>query len=300
MGKINHLIKKSVKNKTLIYDINAYLFCKLGYGDINLAGQNARYRVFTKLKKRYAKYIGKTEFKTYTGDEKPRVWICWLQGFDNAPQLVQSCVKSIRYHITDMEIVLLDQGNIKDYITLPDYIYEKWEKGIISSAQFSDIIRNQLLIEHGGLWIDSTAYLTGSIPSYITDGDFFVYHDGFFNCEVINMGSWIIWSKANNLLLNEVQNLMLKYWEENNYLIQYFLLHLFFRMVSDHYPLEWAKVPYYSQMNQHVFMMELDNTFDKKRWEQIKALTPIHKLSNKIDFTNGNKPYYSMLDELYK
>lgn len=300
MGRFDQLIKKSIKNRTLTYDIASYLFCKMGYGDINLAGQNARYRAFNNLKKRYSKYIGKTEFNTYNGDENPKVWVCWLQGFDNAPDLVKRCVESMKYHITDMEIIFLDSGNIKDYITLPDYIYDKWEKGIIPNAQFSDLVRNQLIIEHGGLWIDSTTYLTGSIPSYITDSDFFVYHDGFFNCEVINMGNWLIWGKANNLLLNEVQNLLLTYWKENNYLKQYFIMQLFFRMVSDYYPKEWAKVPYYSQMNQHTFMMELNNTFNKTRWEQLKELTPIHKLSNKIDFSNKNQPYYSMLDKLYK
>ncbi len=299
MGRFSQLIKKSIKSRTLTYDITSYLFCKMGYGDINLAGQNARYKAYNRLKRKYEKYIGTADFKKYAGDEKPRVWVCWLQGFENAPELVKNCVKSMQYHIRDMEIVFLDKDNIRQYITLPEYIYEKWESGIIPNAQFSDLVRNQLIIEHGGLWIDSTTYLTGSIPNYITDSDFFVYHDGFFDCEVINMGNWLIWGKANNLLLNEDQNLLLTYWKDNNYLKQYFIMQLFFRMVSEHYPDEWEKVPYYSQMNQHTFMMELNNTFNKNRWKQLKEITPIHKLSNKIDFSNNNRPYCSMLDKLY-
>lgn len=300
MGRLDQLIKKSVKSKTLTYDITSYLFSKMGYGDINLAGQNARYKAFNSLKKKYSKYIGKTEFKHYEGDENPKVWVCWLQGFDNAPDLVKSCVKSMEYHITDMEIVYLDKENIKDYITLPNYIYEKWGKGIIPNAQFSDLVRNQLIIEHGGLWIDATTYLTGSIPDYITGSDFFVYHDGFFECEVINMGNWLIWGHANNILLNETQNLLLSYWKKSNYLKQYFIMQLFFRMVSEHYQEEWSKVPYYSQMNQHTFMMELNNSFDERRWNQLKAITPIHKLSNKLTLDNQNNPYYTLLDKLYK
>lgn len=300
MGRFSELIKKSIKSKTLTYDITSYMFCKMGYGDINLAGQNARYKAYNSLKKKYEKYIGKTEFPKYHGDKNPRVWICWLQGIENAPELVKSCADSVKYHIRDMEIVFLDKSNIRQYITLPDYIYEKWEKGIIPNAQFSDIVRNQLIIEHGGLWLDSTTYLTDKLPDYITDSDFFVYRDGFFECEVINMGNWLIRGKANNILLNEVQNLLLIYWKNNNYLKQYFILHLFFRMVSEHYPDEWKKVPYFSQMDQHTFMMELNNSYSEKRWKQLKNLTSVHKLSNKIDCSNTDKPFYSMLNELYK
>jgi hypothetical protein len=274
----------------------------MGYGDINLAGQNARYRAFNSLKKEFGKHIGKTEFKQHQGDEKPRVWICWLQGIETAPQLVQNCYKSIKHHITDMEIVTLDKNNIKQYVTLPQFVYDKWEKGIIPNAHFSDIVRLQLLIEHGGLWIDATTYLTNKLPNYITDGDFFVYHDGFFDCNVINMGNWLIYSKANNKLLCETQNLLLKYWQSHDYLKNYFIMHLFFRMVSDYYPDEWKKVPYYSQMDEHTFMMELGNKYDEKRWAQLKALTPIHKLTNKLDLTkiNDSNSFYSKLGELYK
>lgn len=299
MSKISELVKKSLKSRTLTYDITSYLFCKMGYGDINLAGQNARYRAFNSLKKEYSKYIGKTEFKEYQGDEKPRVWLCWLQGMDNAPELVKICYKSMQHYINDMEIVVLDESNLKDYITLPDYIYEKFEKGIIPFAQFTDIVRTELLIEHGGLWMDCTTYLTGPLPSYATEGDFFVFRDGFFDCEVINMENWFIFSKANNILLNETQNLLFKYWQDHDYMKNYFIMHLFFRMVSDYYADEWKKLPYFSQMNLHTFMMELNDEYSEHRFEQLKSISTVHKLSNKIDFDNDKDTFYKHLDTLY-
>lgn len=36
----------------------------------------------------------------------------------------------------------------------------------------SDIIRNDILIKNGGLWIDSTVLLTDNIPDFITELDF--------------------------------------------------------------------------------------------------------------------------------
>ena len=38
---------------------------------------------------------------------------------------------------------------------------EKWEKGRIPAAMFSDLLRVELLIKYGGTWIDSTVLCTG-------------------------------------------------------------------------------------------------------------------------------------------
>lgn len=296
MGKFGALIKKSAKSKTLVYDLTSYLFCKLGYGDVNLAGQISRYRCYTYLKRKYENQIGKTEFKVYDNEYKPRVWVCWLQGIENAPDLVKACYASMQKYITDMEIVALNKDNIKDYVELPDYIYEKWEKGIIPNALFADLVRVQILIQHGGLWIDSTTLLTDKLPSYITDYDFFVYHDGEYDSQVINMGNWLIFSKPNNHLLNETMALLLQYWKEHNYLKNYFIMHLFFRMVSDHFDDEWKALPYFNQMNQHIFSFEIGKKFDEKRFNDIKKLSSIHKLSNKINTEEFEEDsYYSRI-----
>jgi len=46
-------------------------------------------------------------------------------------------------------------------VELPGYIVEKWEKGRIPAAMFSDLLRVELLIKYGGTWIDSTVFCTG-------------------------------------------------------------------------------------------------------------------------------------------
>lgn len=46
------------------------------------------------------------------------------------------------------------------------------EKGIITNTHFSDLLRIELLINHGGLWLDATTYLTGTLPNYISENDF--------------------------------------------------------------------------------------------------------------------------------
>lgn len=301
MSNFKDLVKISIKNKTVFHSAMEYFFSKTDRTSGYLAEQSVKYDVYSKLKKKYSKYVGKTNFKQYPGDESEKVWVCWFQGIENAPEIVQNCVKSLKYHIKDREIVFLNKENIKDYVNLPDYIYEKWEKGIISYAHFSDILRIELLIEHGGIWLDATTYLTAPLPDYITDSDFFVYHDGLFDKETVNMGSWLIRSKANNILLNETQNLLLKYWKNEDYLCHYFLFHMFFRTVTDIYEHEWQKMPYYNQMDNHILAIDFCKKFDKKRFEQIKNITPVHKLTHKVDNSKvAENSYLSKLGELYK
>lgn len=301
MSDFKNLVKISIKNKTVFHSAMEYFFSKTDRTSGYLAEQSVKYDIYSKLKKKYSKYVGKTSFKQYPGDESEKVWVCWFQGIENAPEIVQNCIKSLKYHIKDREIVFLNKGNIKDYVNLPDYIYEKWEKGIIPYAQFSDILRIELLIEHGGIWLDATTYLTAPLPEYITDSDFFVYHDGLFDKETVNMGNWLIRSKANNILLNETQNLLLKYWENENYLCHYFLFHMFFRTVTDIYEDEWQKMPYYNQMDNHILAIDFCKEFDKKRFEQIKNITSVHKLTHKVDNSKAaENSYLSKLGELYK
>lgn len=302
MGTIKKLYDKSKKNHSLTADTVSYIMYKFGYGDINLAGANSRYKTFTKLEKEFKGLVGKTEFTAYDEDMSDVVWICWLQGIENAPQLVRHCVSSIEHHITDRRIIYISKDNFRDYCEIPPFIIEKWEKGIITNTHFSDILRLALLIRHGGLWLDATVYLTDALPEYITDGDFFVYRDGFFNCDVINFGSWIIYAAApNHVLLNEALALTYAYWRKYDYMKHYFLLHLLFRIVTDCYPEEWNGIPYYSQMDQHIFSFEITDDFSEKRWKQLAALTPLHKLSNKLDIGNaGADSYYAKLGELYK
>ena len=200
-----------------------------------------------------------------------------------------------------MDIVVLDEKNLFNYVSLPDYIVKKWKNKTITNTHFSDIIRLNILNLHGGLWLDATTYLTGPLRKYITENDFFVYRNGWFNEEMINMGSWLIYSKPNNILLLENEAMLFEYWKKHNYLKQYFLLHIFFRMIAEKYPNEWKKVPYYNQIDQHILAMEMNQSYCEERFNQIKEISPIHKLTNKTEnLAFEENSYYSKLNQLYK
>lgn len=299
---LKNAVKRSLKAHTLTDEIGGVIINKTGYANRYMSGINAMYKTYTKIRKKYQPVLNSSKILKY--DEKDMsntVWICWLQGIENAPELVKACYQSVKYHISDMDIILLDESNLWEYVSLPEFIVDKWKKGIITNTHFSDLIRVNILNIHGGLWLDATVYMTGALPDYITDNGLFVYNNGWFNDEMINMGSWLIYSKPNNILLLESENLLFEYWKRENYLRQYFLLHIFFRMVTEKYPDIWNNVPYYNHIDQHILAQEMGKTFNKKRFDEIKAISSVHKLTNKTEKMNfENDCYYSKLSEIYK
>ena len=92
------------------------------------------------------------------------IWICWLQGEDKAPLLVQKCLASIRSHANGHPVVLISEKNIGDYVDIPDQILAGLDYGILSRTSFSDIIRSALLASYGGMWIDATFFITRDLP----------------------------------------------------------------------------------------------------------------------------------------
>lgn len=130
--------------------------------------------------------------------------------------------------------------------------------------------------------------MTGTIPAYIDDSNFFVYRNGWMDMEMINMGSWLIFSKyTNNKILLETQSLLYAYWKKYNYIKNYFLMHIFFRMVTDANPELWEQVPAMNHIDSHLLMQELPKHYDENRCQQIMRLTPIHKLTYKVETSSG-------------
>ena len=91
------------------------------------------------------------------------------------PKLIRVCSESVKEHNKDKKITLITEQNCREYISLPDYIWDKYKRGIIPYAQFSDIIRLMLLEKYGGVWIDATILLTEKLPKEAFELDFFTY-----------------------------------------------------------------------------------------------------------------------------
>lgn len=101
------------------------------------------------------------------------IWVCWLQGEENAPLLVQRCIKSIKKNCGQHPVIIITNENFKQYVDIPDYVLEKTKSKIITYTTFSDILRMALLKKYGGMWIDATFYLSQKIPEEYFKYSFF-------------------------------------------------------------------------------------------------------------------------------
>ena len=233
----------------------------------------------------------KQNYKTFLKNYKPqavltheysnKIWWCWLQGEENAPDLCRSCLKSVREYCPEHEIIVITENNYSAYVSFPDFIIEKYQKGLISKTHFSDLLRLQLLVTHGGTWIDSTCYLTEK-PDYIFDNPLFVFQNKERGDNSIASSSWLISSEKNNSILVLTRDMIFNWWKNHNHLYHYFLVHFFFTIACEFYKDEWQKIPFFSNLPCHVMQRELFNKFDQKRFEQIKKMSAVHKLTYKF------------------
>ena len=95
--------------------------------------------------------------------QEPPIWVCWLQGEANMPEVVSICYKSLLKHSSGKTVNLITSENLSEYIKVPDFIKEYLDKGKISRTHFADYIRIMLLAKHGGLWIDASVLVTDDI-----------------------------------------------------------------------------------------------------------------------------------------
>lgn len=89
------------------------------------------------------------------------VWFSWLQGIEQAPDIVQVCLQSQMKHLPGYEFRVIDLENYQKWISLPQYVGDKFRKELIPPALFSDLLRLSLLKEYGGIWMDASVYCSG-------------------------------------------------------------------------------------------------------------------------------------------
>ena len=209
------------------------------------------------------------------------IWWCWLQWEKNAPKLNKTCLASIKKYVKGGKIIVIDNDNLNTYVEFPKYIIEKHKKGIIPHAHFSDLIRLELLIKYGWTRIDSTVLFTWYEKVFF-ESDFFVFQSSS-NDDSEVASNWFITSNQDNPILITTRNLLFKYWEDNDYLLNYFIFYMFFTMATEKYHEIWDKMPKYSNIPPRTMQFELLWEYNKKRFEELERISTIHKLNFKID-----------------
>lgn len=283
------LIKQYVKSGSLGTAIGEFILLGHSRTALEILRLSTQLKVKTKLEKKYKKKLKKFDM-TYDNQlehvSSNKVWVCWFQGIEQAPLLVRKCYESVKKNLINKDVILITAENIRKYVDFPEYILKKWENGEITHTHMTDLLRLELLIKYGGMWIDATVFCTEKeedIPKYFFDSDLFFYQslkpgrDG--HCSYIS--SWLMSAKTNNKVLMATRYLCYEYWKENNDMMDYFLLHDFMSIVLEYYPNEWNHIVPRDNATPHILLLRLFERYDSVVWDAIKKQTPFHKLSYK-------------------
>ena len=223
------------------------------------------------------------------------LWQYWESPDGSIPPLVQACLNSVDKYKGKCKRIFLTPENVKEYVDIPQIFWDLKESGKIKTAFFSDILRTCLLIQHGGIWIDSTVLLTEELPSYITDADLFVFQNDLkIDLDGLNMASYFITAKKDNKILKETLAALVQYWKENNFLVNYFTFLHTFTMVTQASKENrelFSRVPFFNFLPVQQFQGELLSQFSEERWNEIKKISGIHKLTHKQSVLTKKKDF---------
>lgn len=223
-----------------------------------------------------------------TSNSEKIIWIFWWQGEEKMPPIVKACFESVKKNKGNSKLVLITKDNIKNYATIPDFVYKKVEKGEITLTHLSDILRFNLLNNFGGLWLDATVYVT----SEITDE----YFSKLFTCSgyddkehfFVAQGRWtgfIIGGSKHNPLFQYMNSFFINYWKNHTKLIDYFLIDyaLNYAWENNIGNFRLCSESNSNKFNINLFKLEplLNHKFNSKKLKKLKVNTIMFKLNYK-------------------
>lgn len=143
------------------------------------------------------------------------VWTMWLQGFDEAPRLVKECVRSWRERNPGWEFRVLDRRSLVDFLS-PEAMAIIDQPGKPIHA-LSDIVRINLLADHGGVWADATCFCCRALDTWIHDHS----QTGFFTFlghrKDTLISNWFLAARCGDYIAAEMRRSVHRYWLENSF-----------------------------------------------------------------------------------
>lgn len=236
--------------------------------------------------------------------ENSPIWICWWQGEKQAPDLVNSCISSIKKYAGNHPVNVITLNNYKNYVDIPEILFEKAENGKISYTHLSDLLRCKLLYKYGGIWCDATLYLTDFFDSQIYLYPFYsIKHDFRYIRELEVEPSKCRWRtfflavQKENPIFKVCSEILCDWLMSDVPLVDYFTIDYIIWLLYEKN--EFIKniinnVPY-NNIGTYRLGKLLNDTYDENLWNEIKNENYIHKLSHKIKLEHGSNTFYSVI-----
>lgn len=237
------------------------------------------------------------------------VWCCWWQGEEMMPELVKLCNQQLKKMISNQNVKLniLTLDNYKEFVTISQDIIDKFEENKITMTEMSDILRVNLLYEYGGLWLDSTVFLTKPLDKHFISSIFYsqrMYDPDKWKYEACK-GRWsgfIVSGCQYNPIFKYLNDCFIEWWRMYDCVIDYVIYDYF--LLSLYKSKDSVKniIDSMENNNEDVFEMykHLNDIYSLELWDKLNKTTSMHKLTYKISLykqINGYKTLYGHLVE---
>lgn len=283
---------------------NLFLAIKIVILPKLLHNQNIKHHaILSYLEKRYSKVIDAYKNKVSTSEclkSDCPIWICWFQGEEQMPLLVKKCLKSVQKYSGKHEVHIITMDNFEDYMTVPNYILDKVKRKEITLTHFSDIVRNNLLANYGGIWLDATIYITAELKGWNLPF-FTIKQDRPADYIFVSEYKWTgfcMGGVRDNILNMFVKDMFNEYHKNECGLIDFFLIDYIIALGYHTIPSIKAlidAVPY-SNPNLYYIQNNLDKTVKIDEFKNICKDTHIFKLSYKINQPENKESLYYFLE----
>jgi len=226
------------------------------------------------------------------------IWTAWWQGEDEAPQLVKACWNSQRrYMPKGWQHVIITNENYKKYISLPPHIIKKMEQGFIPQAMLSDLVRLELLIKYGGVWMDSTVLCTEpNYPQDILTCPLFLFQYCDRQRKFAGFSNWFISAERGNTTLTIVRDLLYQYWHDYDCVVEYYIFHLFINTLASKQPDILKQMPHGNAWPSLMLGEKLAQEYDGQWWNAHTSRCCFHKLN----YRKENNITHSYCDRIIK
>lgn len=236
------------------------------------------------------------------------IYVMWWQGIDHAPRLVQNNIKRMQQIFGQENVHVITQENWKEYCSISDTIISKFNDNRISITAFSDIIRFNLLKNHGGLWIDSTVILSNKskdILSKYSNKEFFSISNKDNDYHYISKSRWTAWlvgGRPSYPLFEFINSFYEIYFIKHDFLIDYYTtddIIAYFYIISDNFRKDIEVIS--NNWHPYLWSENISKIYNKNLIDEFKQnpLYGIQKFTykyNKEDALNPQSMLYAILN----
>ncbi|WP_204180978.1 capsular polysaccharide synthesis protein [Mammaliicoccus sciuri] len=224
---------------------------------------------------------------------KKNVFLYWNTGWDNPPIMIRSVKKQVEKIFFDCNIVFLDDNNYLKHLNSETTKFPK-NLDILKSnsvAHWSDWLRLSILQEHGGLWIDATAFPTEQLRetiNIINSSAAKVWTQrAIGNYQISN---WLIYSKEKNNYSISLMLAAINLWLENHEsFIEYFHFHTYWYFLSQidtEFKEQWKNAPKMNSAPTFELWKKSQEVISNEDFNNLFNNTYIHKMNASYKHNN--------------